>query len=251
MIVRLMMILLGLFLFCNGLVMSLISNFNLGVILTVAAGVFFLLWGIFYKIINEKTKKGWLKWAKRGVIILVCIELCLVAFIAAFGQFDNVKYNEDAVIVLGAGIRGDRVTVPLAYRLNAAIEYHKKNPDAMIVVTGGQGYQETITEAEAMEKYLLRKGVDPSKIIKEEKATSTNENMRFTKEILDEYFEGDYSVVVVTNNFHIYRGVEIAKMEGFDNVYHKHAGLKWYNMAPCYIRESLAVLKMWVFDMLL
>ena len=174
-----------------------------------------------------------------------------MAFIAAYGQFDNVNYNEDAVIVLGAGIRGDRVTVPLAYRLNAAIEYHKKNPDAMIVVTGGQGYQETITEAEAMEGYLLRKGVDPSKIIKEEKATSTNENMRFTKEILDEYFEGDYSVVVVTNNFHIYRGVQIAKMEGFEKVHHKHAGLKWYNMAPCYIRESLAVLKMWVVDMLL
>lgn len=248
---RYILLLAGLFLFGDGFVMSLVSNFNLGVILTICAGAFFLLWGIFYKKINEKTKHGSLKWAKRGVIALLCAELCLVAIIAFFGQFDNVNYNEDAVIVLGAGIRGDRVTVPLAYRLNAAIDYHKKNPDATIVVTGGQGYQETITEAEAMEKYLLRKGIDPRKIIKEEKATSTNENMRFTKEILDEYFEGDYSVVVVTNNFHIYRGVEIAKMEGFEKVYHKHAGLKWYNMAPCYIRESLAVLKMWVVDMLL
>ncbi|MBQ8541561.1 MAG: YdcF family protein [Clostridia bacterium] len=251
MIVKIILLLAGLFLFLNGAVMSLISNFNLGVILTVAAGLGFLLWGVFYRRINEKTKNGWLKWAKRAVIALVCIEIALVAFLAYYGQFDNCDYTEDAVIVLGAGIRGDRVTVPLAYRLNSAIEYHKKNPDAVIVVTGGQGYQETITEAEAMEKYLLRKGVDPHKIIKEEKATSTNENMRFSKEILDKYFEGDYSIVVVTNNFHVYRGVQIAKIEGFENVYRKHAGLKWYNMAPCYIRESLAVLKMWVFDMLL
>ena len=121
----------------------------------------------------------------------------------------------------------------------------------MIVVTGGQGYQETVTEAYAMEKYLIRKGVNPDKIIKEEKATSTNENMRFTKAILDRCFDKDYSVVVITNNFHTYRGVQIAKMEGFDNVYRLPAGLRWYNMAPCYLRESLAVLKMWVFDILL
>ncbi|MBQ8001952.1 MAG: YdcF family protein [Clostridia bacterium] len=249
---RFLMIIAGFFLFANGGVMSLVSNFNLGVILTGAAGAFFLLWGIFYKKINKKTAQGALKWVKIAVIALVCIEMCIVAFIAVYGQFDNVNYKEDAVIVLGAGIRGDRVTVPLAYRLNAAIDYHKKNPEAYIVVTGGQGFQETITEAEAMERYLLKRGVNPEKIVKEEKATSTNENMEFSKNILDVRFgENEYTVVVITNNFHIYRGVQIAKLEGFENVHHKHAGLKWYNMAPCYLRESLAVLKMWVFDMLL
>ncbi len=251
MIIRILLFLVGLFLFINGAFMSLVSNLNLGVILTVAAGAFFLLWGIFYKKINEITKKGWPNAIKWIVITIIIIEACLVGFIAFYGQTENVKYNEDAVIVLGAGIRGDRVTVPLAYRLNAAIEYHKKNPEAVIVVTGGQGFQETVTEAYAMEQYLIRKGVDPTKIIKEEKATSTNENMRFTKEILDGYFAGDYSVGVITNNFHTYRGVQIAKIEGFKNVYRKPAGLRWYNIAPCYLRESLAVLKMWVFDILL
>lgn len=245
---RFILLLMGFALFINGLFMSIVSNFNLGVILTILAGGFLLAWGIFYKKINEITKTGWAKWVKQVVIALVCMELLLVGFLAFYGQVDNVNYNEDAVIVLGAGIRGDRVTVPLAYRLNSAVEYHKQNPDALIVVTGGKGYQETITEAEAMEKYLLRKGVAPEKIVKEEKATSTNENMRYSKEILDSLFEDEYSVVVITNNFHIYRGVSIAKMEGFENVYRKHAGLKWYNIAPCYLRESLAVLKMWVFD---
>lgn len=237
----------GCALFINGAFMSVVSNFNLGVILTLFAGAFFLAWGVFYKKIKEITKKGALKWVKYAIFALVTIEIILIGFIAAYGQIDNVNYTEDAVIVLGAGIHGDRVSVPLAYRLNAAIEYHEKNPDALIVVTGGKGFQETITEAEAMEKYLVRRGVDPDKIIKEEAATSTNENMSFTKQILDKQLKDDYSVVVITNNFHIYRAVAIAKTEGFKNVYHKHAGLKWYNMAPCYLRESLAVLKMWVF----
>lgn len=241
----------GVGLFLNGALMSLVSNFNLGVVLTNLSGIFFIFWGAFYNKIQEKTKSGVLKWVKWAVIAVVLTEALLVGFLALYGQVDNVKYDEDAVIVLGAGIRGDRVTVPLAYRLNAAVEYHRKNPDAVIVVTGGQGFQETVTEAYAMEKYLLNKGVAPDKIIKEERATSTNENMRFSKELLDEHFEGDYSVVVITNNFHIYRGVSIAKIEGLENVYHKHAGLRWYNMAPCYLRESLAVLKMWVFDLLL
>ena len=229
--------------------MALVSNFNLGVILTVAFGLLLLLWGFFYKKINAVSKTGALKVIKYITVALICVEAVLIGFIAFYGQSGNCDYTEDAVIVLGAGIRGDRVTVPLAYRLNEAIEYHETNPEAVIVVTGGQGYQETVTEAYAMEKYLIQRGVNPDKIIKEEMATSTNENMRFSKALLDEYFEGDYSVVVITNNFHTYRGVEIAKMEGFENVYHKSAGLRWYNMAPCYIRESLAVLKMWVIDM--
>ena len=178
-------------------------------------------------------------------IILFCAELILVGFIAIYGQSDNITYKEDAVIVLGAGIRGDRVTLPLKMRLDKVVEYHSKNPDALIVVTGGQGFQETVTEAYAMEKYLIEKGVDKNVIFKEEKATSTNENMRFSKIILDGKLKENYDIVVITNNFHIYRGVSIAKKEGFKNVFHMHAELQWYNLVPCYLRESLAVLKMW------
>ena len=70
--------------------------------------------------------------------------------------------------------------------------------------------------------------------------------MRFTKEILDNTLDGGYSVTVITNNFHIYRSVCIAKNEGFTDVTHMHAGLEWYNLMPCYLRETLAVLKLWI-----
>ena len=230
-----------------GMILCVMSNLNLGVILTVIVGGAVLLLGIFYNKIQRLTSGGFLKFGKIFVIILLCAELLLIGFIAIYGQNDNINYTEDAVIVLGSGIRGDKVTLPLKMRLDKAVEYHFENPDALIVVTGGQGFQETVTEAYAMKKYLISKGVNEEVIVKEEMATSTNENMRFSKAILDTYFEKDYDIVVITNNFHIFRGVSIVGREGFKKVFHMHAGLQWYNLIPCYLRESLAVLKMWVF----
>lgn len=241
------LILIGALLSGLGACMSVFSNFNLGVMLTLLLGIFLLCCGIFYATIKKITQKGAFKRIKITVIALLCAEFALVCFTAMYGLTDNVDYHEDAVIVLGAAVRGDRITQPLKYRLDKAVEYYGKNKDAVIVVTGGQGLQESVTEASAMEKYLLNKGIPADKIIKEEKATSTNENMRFSKAILDKRFDGEYKIAVITNNFHVYRGVSIAKIEGFENVTHMHADLHWYNLVPCYLRESLAILKMWVF----
>ena len=242
------LIVIGLALSINGIFLCIFSNFNLGVILTLMAGMFFVLWGLFYsKIRTLNQSKAW-SVVKNIVITLICLELILVGFIAIYGQYDNVSYDEDVLIVLGAGVRGDKVTLPLKLRLDKAVEYHNKNPEALIVVSGGQGLQETVTEASAMEKYLVEAGVNPNVIVKEEKAASTNENMRFSKDLLDRHFDAEYKTSVVTNNFHIYRAVSIAESEGLGQVTHMHAGLQWYNLAPCYLRESLAVLKMWVFD---
>ncbi len=229
-----------------GFVLCVMSNLNLGVILVLVLGVIALCLGVFYSKIKKHMNRRTLRICMIFLVLFLCVEFALLSFIAIYGCNDNVTYNEDVVVVLGAGIRGDRVTLPLKMRLDKAIEYHYKNPDALIVVTGGKGLQETVTEAYAMEKYLVQNGVDKSKIIKEEKATSTFENMKYSKEILDDYFTNDYAVVVITNNFHVFRGTTIAKNAGFKNVTHMHAGLQWYNLMPCFLRESLAVIKMMI-----
>lgn len=246
-IISAILIVLGVFTLTYEFVMCLVSNINLGIILVFLLGIFMLLTGIFYNKIKKYSHTKFFKICGVVLAILFCAEIFLVSFIAVYGVIDKVDFKEDAVIVLGAGIRGELVTMPLKLRLDKAVEYHHKNPDALIVVTGGQGPQESVTEAYAMEKYLIKKGISKEKIIKEEKATSTNENMEFSKEILDSRFENDYSVVIITNNFHILRSVNIARKTGFSNVSGFHAGLEWYNLVPCYLRESLAVLKMVVF----
>ncbi len=229
-----------------GICLILRSNLNFGVWAVAGIGLVILLYGIFFEKINAVTQTGIMKYLKMAVIIMLTAELGLVGFLAVYGERDNVTYKEDAVVVLGAGVRGERITLPLKYRLDKAIEYSAKNPKAVIVVTGGQGFQETVTEAYAMEKYLLANGVSRDKIIKEEKATSTNENLRFSNEILDKLLGEGYEIAVITNGFHIYRSVSIARNEGFENVRHIHAGLQWYNIFPCYLRESMAVIKMWI-----
>lgn len=240
------MLLVGLIFVVYGLLLCIMSNLNLGVVLVLVFGMFSLCIGIFYQSIKRLTDKKLFKICKILVVFILCVELFLVSFIAIYGFSDNTAYNEDAVIVLGAGIRGDKVTLPLKLRLDKAIEYHEKNPEACIVVSGGQGFQETVTEAYAMEQYLIQNGVDKNKILKEEKATSTRENMNFSKEILEVYFDNDYSVVVITNHFHVFRGATLAKRAGFSHVAHMHAGLQWYNLIPCFLRESLAVIKLLV-----
>ena len=72
--------------------------------------------------------------------------------------------------------------------------------------------------------------------------------MKYSKKITDEMFPDKCSVVVITNNFHIYRSVFLARLNGYENVSHLHCGLQWYNIIPNYVRETLAIIKMWILN---
>lgn len=229
-----------------GLLLCRVSNLNLGNICVLGLGIVIFCIGVFMPQMKKFASVKIFKVIRALFLIGLSSELIIVSFLAIYGLADTVDYKEDAVIVLGAGIRGDKVTFPLKTRLDKAVEYHAENPEAVIVVTGGQGFQETVTEAYAMKKYLVQNGVEESKILMEEKATSTAENMRFSKAILDKYFGRKYSVAVITNDFHVFRSVTVAKRNGFQEVSHMHSGLQWFNYMPCFIRESLAVLKLLV-----
>lgn len=236
----------GMVFFLNGAVLCFVSNMNIGIIATCLIGIFFFLWGMFYEKVKELTRRGVFKAIKYLVVAAICFEAVLVGCVAISGEIDNVTYDEDAIIVLGAGVRGDRVTLPLRLRLDKAVEYHKKNPDAYIVVSGGQGVQETVTEAYAMKKYLVSAGVPDEIVIEEDKATSTSENMKFSKEILEKLYGRQVKVAFVTNNYHVFRSTCLAKMAGFKDVTHLHTSLQWYNYIPSYVRETMAIFKMWL-----
>lgn len=229
----------------NFLVMIWVSNLNLGLIGTLLLGIYFLAWGCFRTSLSRirygSFWKGFHYVVLAGILFLVGMSVCL----GIYGNRDTVDYTEDAIIVLGAAVQGERVSLPLKYRLDATAEYATKNPDAVIVASGGQGAQESVTEAFAMERYLKQKGVS-NLILKEEKATSTSENFLFSKNILDAHFDGAYEVAFVTNGFHIYRAGQMAKDTGFAGITHLHAKIAWYNVMQNYLRESLAVLKYWI-----
>ena len=122
----------------------------------------------------------------------------------------KIKY----LIVLGAGLKGDIPSEVLKYRLNKAVEYFKENPDTIFIVSGGQGKDELISEAEAMEIYLSERGIPIKNIIKEDKSTSTYENLKFSDKIIKEKeITGD--IAVMSNSFHMYRVKMISKKLNF------------------------------------
>lgn len=235
-IVGAVLIIIGAFLLQNAFFMVKVANFNSGVIFTAVVGLAVILYGFF---LNKLRKLRWLNYIIVGVMIFGC---CLITFIVVYGKWDNVTYDEDALIVLGAAVNGESVTYPLYTRLERAVAYHGQNPEAVIVVSGGQGFQESITEALAMERYLLGRGVPEDRILKEEQATSTYENFKYSKELLDERFAGGYKIALVTNDFHVFRATRVAKSLGL-NATHCQSPILWHTIPTNYLRECAAVLK--------
>ncbi len=170
------------------------------------------------------------------LIIFILIIILISVALAVYGRNDNVTFKEDAVIVLGKGLDGEKVPVNLAKRLDKAIEYREKNPSALIVVSGGKGGEDKLSEAQAMEKYLISKGISEDVIVKEDKSTTTYENFVFSTEILKRRFGEKYSVAFVSNSFHIYRAERLAKELGI-NATHLGAGIEWHTVPANYLRE--------------
>ena len=226
----------------NSIIAAIRSNLHFGVVLTFALGLILLFAGIFCKHAEKYIPRIVRYMFSTGV--LFCVVFLTTLFV--FGKKSNVSYNEDAVIVLGAGIQGEEVSESLRNRLDAAARYYQKNPDVIIIVSGGQGPQEKITEALAMEKYLLEQGVPAEQIVKEQMATSTRENFLYSKEILDKQFDGVYGVVFVSSDYHIYRAKLIAKSIGFNEIAYLGSDTPWYQILPSGIRECLAVIKQWL-----
>ena len=124
------------------------------------------------------------------------------------------------MIVLGAGLRNGAPSLILRRRLNAAIDYLQERGDIPVIVSGGLGRGENITEAEAMFRYLSEHGIKDDLIWKEEKSTSTRENLIFSLAIMEANgLDADNTkVAVVSNEFHLFRAKLIAGKEGIDAI---------------------------------
>lgn len=239
MIFRVFLCIIGAFFLANSVVLFFISNFQMGVLLEFLLGAVLLLCGIFFEKLSLKAPV-WLKLVCTALAVSVCAS---GVFLVGNGINDTADYDEDVIIVLGAGVKGTRVGNNLKRRLDAAFAYYEKNNEVLIVVSGGKGPQESVTEAFAMEEYLLEKGVPQAKILKEEEASSTYENFLFSKKLLDERFENGFSACFVTNDFHVFRAGGIAQKAGFEKINHIHSSTNKFTVISNTLRECLAVVK--------
>jgi len=222
---------------------------------TVMAFLFFrVTFGLLFILIN-------------GLIIHVLVVLCLrkrlwayrligAAYLIFVGTFagvegyilkeadetGNLSDDYGAVLILGAGLKGEEPSKTLLSRLATGVEILKMREDLPVVVSGGQGPGESISEAEAMGRYLVGHGIDESRIIFEDASTNTYENMLYSRRVLEDRGLKEGKVLIVTNDFHLARSKILARDVGLDATGYA-APTPWFVRANYYIREYFAMVK--------
>lgn len=205
------------------------------------AGVMCILAGIvprWLKKLNKPIPKKITDEVKTLSLLMFVLVAIVEGFIIYWG-FSEPDDNADYMIVLGAQVIGKEPSYNLTQRLDAAYDYLVENPETIVVLSGGQGVGEEISEAQAMAEYLEKKGISKERMKLEAKSVNTFENIENSKKLI----EKDKSVVIVTNNFHVWRGVQCAKVQGIENVQGLGAPIKGYTVPNLYFREFFAVMK--------
>jgi len=227
---------------------------NIGNITGIILGVLFLLYGIFFHWVNETVVYLWGKYLAAKIIeiiiglallaILCLAVLCMIAMGTASGK--PTTPNATA-IVLGCKVNAGGVpSLMLETRLEAAKEYLENNPESKAIVSGGQGKDETETEASAMYNWLTSHGISADRIIMEDESTDTHENLENCKEIIYSMDSDSLTmnVVLVTNEFHQYRSLKIAEEKGF-TASPCVAHTPWWLFPTYYVREMYGILEDW------
>jgi len=157
-----------------------------------------------------------------AVTILVAIGLLLTIITGCFVGIacsGTPQQECDYLIVLGAGVNGTNPSYILRTRINAAAEYMQSHPGVICVVSGGQGNGEDISEAECMYRELTEAGIDGSRILLEDRSTSTAENLAFSMALLEQHAGSrPQRVGILSNEFHLFRATLFANEQGLEPV---------------------------------
>lgn len=172
-----------------------------------------------------------------GAVIFFWIESRILLCMHRYAEKGPDK--ADVMIILGAQVRGTKITNSLKRRLDAACKYLKIYPDTKVIVSGGKGPGEEISEAQAMKDYLTENHIPPACILKEDKSTTTRENLSFSAGYAGGY---NKTTVVVTNNFHLYRALFIGRALGYTQLSGLAATSNPVLFVNYMVREFFAVL---------
>ncbi len=183
--------------------------------------------------------------------MVVLAPIVLIYFIVLHVQIQRYSHMEvpkeaDYLIILGAKVDGSVPSLSLQYRIEAAVDYLEDNPHTVAIASGGQGPGEDMTEAEAIKRELLARGIAESRIRLEDRSTSTSENIRFSKGLIPQ--KGNIGIIV-TNHYHVYRAVSIARDQNLE-VSGLTAKTPFISLPKSYIREYLAITKYYITNIL-
>lgn len=210
--------------------------FNFGTVAGVIFGLYSLLSGIFWNRLSDRFQ---------GICVIIVV----------FGLLFGIKlmldiYNagrtkasgEPVIIVLGCQVKGDKPSLSLEKRADAAYRFLLKNPNSVAILSGGKGPGENITEAQCLRGLLYDRGILNDRLIMEDKSTTTDENIRFSKEIMEKLGLECENVAIATSEYHQKRAKVICKRYGM-TAYAQSAHTKLILLPTFLMREIFANIK--------
>ena len=222
---------------------------NLGNATGLIAGVVFLINGVFAGKVNALLANLWRNTPGRvlvsgvfSVIILAVIMAIIISFLMLNAALKEPE-GDETLIVLGCQVKGTSPSLMLTERLEAARTYLDEHEDACCILSGGQGPDEGISEAQCMYDYLTAHGVSADRLFMEDSSTSTRENLQYSLEIMEENKLGK-KAAIVTNEFHEYRAFKIAEKLDI-NVSAVPAKTHWWLFSTYFVREWYGVIYEW------
>jgi uncharacterized SAM-binding protein YcdF (DUF218 family) len=235
------------YLVANGITMARRESFRPGNLLALAAGLaIFGLLGLMILTLLARSRDltvfSTIAALLSGYVTFLLVSYIIYAFV--YSRITGLR-RADFVVVLGSGLaRGDRVPPLLASRLERGRHVYqtlvgrgKTRP--VLIVSGGKGSDEQISEAEAMARYLIERGVPADHVLREDQSSTTEENLTFSQAIMERSRPG-YRCIVVTSNYHVFRTAMLARRLGVNGQVtgSRTAGYYW---PTAMLREFAAV----------
>lgn len=215
---------------------------NIGNLTGAAVSVTMLMIFVFFRRFTVLIRQLWNSPAGKVLVLFVsavCVICVLTSAVMSFFMLkamNDSPYNDHTtLVVLGCQVKEGRPSNMLKRRLDTAYEYLSEHDSVNVVVSGGQGADEIISEAQCMKEYLVEKGIDPGRIYIEDRSANTEENLGFSMKLIEEYGLCD-DITIVTDGFHQLRADLIAKKFGIDanNI---SAPTRWYLLPSYWVRE--------------
>jgi uncharacterized SAM-binding protein YcdF (DUF218 family) len=172
--------------------------------------------------------------------VFCIITVSVISFFMIREMNDRPPDSNTTVVVLGCKVKDGAPSLMLKRRLDTAYEYLADEPDVKVIVSGGKGSDELISEAQCMRDYLVEKGIAPERIYMEDKSTDTDENLCFSKIIIESESLPEH-ITIVTDGFHQFRSD--MKAEKLDiNSYNISAKTPIWLLPTYWVREWYGVI---------
>jgi|LSQX01.1.fsa_nt_gb uncharacterized SAM-binding protein YcdF (DUF218 family) len=188
------------------------------------------------------------RFLRKAVCVAIAFSILSFVVIESIIIYTSFCYDKntdvDFILVPGAEVVNDKPSKILWQRLQGALSFAVENPETIIIVSGSIGQGDTYSEAEVMKRFLVENGIDEERIIKEDKAVNSYQNVKYSKEAIESI--GEFNVpkmLIVTNGYHVFRMKMIAASMGID-AYGLPVTVDYAVIPICYTREYFSIIKL-------